>query len=122
MKTTFLILASILCVAEASFRSIDAHGQSFEISEKHPGRDAALIVIAESADGSYSVTNAVYVAPGKALTHAHESRPGRVWVVSPFAGCSALNYDLSLVGTSSDARISKFLLNMAAVLKKYPAV
>lgn len=120
MRTYILILASIFCVAQASFRSTEEHGASFEAAKTHPARGAALIVISEVTDGDFSVSNGVYIAPGIAITHAHTGRTKKYWVISPFAGGSTLVYDLTLEGNSTDVIIKAFSLNIESTLAKYP--
>ena len=90
MKSYILILASIFCIAEASFRSDDALRASFRAAKAHTAIDAALIVISEAGGGQFRVSNGVYIGPGRAITHAHEDRSLRTWVISPFVGAKLI--------------------------------
>ncbi len=120
MKSYILLIASIFCVAEASFRSAKEHQQSFEAAKKHPALGAALIVVAEAEGGKFRITNGVYIAPGKAISHAHEDRPGKTWVISPFAGCAELIYLSCWTRTSAkNSTLTDFSLDMQETLKKY---
>lgn len=79
-----LILASIFCAVEASFRSKDELMASFANAERHPAKGAAVIVLEKVGD-HYNISNGVLIKPGLALTHAHETRD-KAWVISLHAG------------------------------------
>ncbi len=80
-----LILASIFCAAEASFRSMEEHEESFKTAAGHLAKGAAVIVLAK-AGNDFRSSNGVYIGRGQVLTHAHESREEGAWVISPHMG------------------------------------
>jgi len=92
----FLAAVSFFSVVEGSFRSMEEHGASFEHAKTHSGYGPAVLVISQIGD-NFSISNGVYVAPGKVLTHSHEDRqPNKTWVASPFAGFTRLEKNISL--------------------------
>ncbi len=96
LNFSFIIFVSLCSLVEGSFRSIEAHTASFEQAKNHPGYGSAVLVISQIED-AFSVSNGVYVASGKVLTHSHEVRiPEKTWVASPFSGFKKLPQDISL--------------------------
>lgn len=115
IKIYFLILANILCIAEASFRTKQELDDSLRRSQTHPAIGASLILVEESsiAEGTNDqlayISNAVYLGNGLAITHNHVPRPGKVWVVSPFLGGTQLSHNLQVtLETSGIGTINRF--------------
>ena len=114
----FLTMFSLISLVEGSFRSMEDHGLSHEKAKTHPGLGAAVLVIVQSHSGDTSITNGTYVAPGKVLTHAHEQRVvGKTWVMSPFAGCTNLPFDITLDVRPPNFECNKISLKLDDVIK-----
>jgi hypothetical protein len=114
----FLTMFSFISLVEGSFRSMEAHELSREEAQLHPGLGAAVLVIVQSDSGDTSITNGTYVAPGKVLTHAHEQRVvGKTWVMSPFAGCTNLPFDITLDVRPPNFECNKISLKLDDVIK-----
>jgi hypothetical protein len=84
----FLTMFSFVSLVEGSFRSQREHGASEDVARAHPGFGAAVLVVQYGRDfKDVSISNGIYIAPGKVLTHSHERMQiKKTYVVSPFAG------------------------------------
>jgi hypothetical protein len=94
----FLTMFSFVSLVEGSFRSQREHGASEDVARAHPGFGAAVLVVQYGRDfKDVSISNGIYIAPGKVLTHSHERfEIGKTYVVSPFAGFKKFSCDVDM--------------------------
>ena len=118
----FLTMFSFVSLVEGSFRSMEDHGSSHEEAKAHPGLGAAVLVVQYGRDFiDVSISNGIYIAPGKVLTHSHERfEIGKTYVVSPFAGFKNFpcKVDMTIAGDSF-SHTTQYLLHKLVSSKEH---